>query len=262
MNRPLINVVKMGGAILEDEAQRILALSAFASLLGSNVLVHGGGKLATELAKKLGVPVTIIEGRRVTDASMLEIVSWVYAATNKQVVAQLKAKGCKAIGLCGADAGIITAKRRTGWKVDYGFVGDIEGADGATIFSLLEKDFSPVFAPLTDDGNGTLLNTNADTIAATVAQALLPFASVRLVYTFALPGVMEDPDDPATIIHHLTPNLYQQYKSSGIISEGMIPKLDNAFTSLSSGVTEVVICQSGEIGNLGKEGFVGTSITY
>lgn len=236
-----VSIIKVGGAVLEDPASLHDFLCAFAKVEGKKVLVHGGGRTATSVAAQLGVETHMVGGRRVTDSAMLDIVTMVYGGlVNKRVVVQLQAMGVNALGLTGADGDIIRSHKRPVGEVDYGFVGDVEKADGELLAALLDK-VVPVVAPLTHDGNGLLLNTNADTMAQTAATALAPRFDVTLVYCFEKPGVLTDADNDDSVIPILTPSLYAQYKADGTVSGGMLPKLDNAFAALAAGVNRVVI---------------------
>lgn len=242
-NKPILNILKIGGKVVENDAILDQVLNDFIQLPGQKILVHGGGKRASALGEKLGIPAQMIEGRRVTDADTLEIVTMVYAGLyNKKVVAQLQAKACNAIGLSGADANLIQAHKRSGWEHDYGFAGDIDAINTQSLRQLLEADFTPVLCAITHDQRGQLLNTNADTIAAETAQSMAAANEVHLHLCLDLPGVMRDPDDLLSIIPSITLDEYEQYKKEGIISGGMIPKLDNAFRALKQGVEQVRIC--------------------
>lgn len=240
--RPPVTVIKVGGAVVESPESLATLLDAFATVDGAKVLVHGGGRSATALARRLNLEVTMIDGRRVTDRDMLDVVTMTYAGlVNKNIVAALQARGTNALGLCGADLSLIVADRRPPHPVDYGYVGDVRHVDGHMLSSLLGLGIVPVVAPLSYDGAGTLLNTNADTIAAEVAAALVDDYDVTLTYCFELPGVMTDINDPASVIARITPDTYHAMCESGIISGGMIPKLDNAFHALERGISQVVI---------------------
>ena len=257
----MITIVKIGGKILEEEAQFFRVLDACVAIGGDKVLVHGGGRTATDLANRMGVPVQMVDGRRITDDAMLDIVTMVYGGLmNKRLVAQLQARGQNAVGLTGADLNVIRAHKRPVKTLDYGWVGDVDGVDADQLLPLIRQGIVPVMAPLTHDGQGHLLNTNADTIASTTAVALAAHEPVRLVYTFEKPGVLADPDDDSSVISLVEPASYEAYKASGAISGGMIPKLDNAFDALRAGVQEVIICQADAIGSIGQAGFVGTVI--
>lgn len=236
-----VSVIKVGGAVLEDSTSLHAFLCAFSKVEGKKILVHGGGRTATNVAARLGVETHMVGGRRVTDSDMLDIVTMVYGGlVNKRVVAQLQAMGVNALGLTGADGDVIRSHKRPVGDVDYGFVGDVDKADGELLATLLDKAV-PVVAPLTHDGHGLLLNTNADTMAQTVATALAPRFDVTLIYCFEKPGVLTDADDDSSVIPVLTPSLYARYKADGTVSGGMLPKLDNAFAALSAGVGRVVI---------------------
>jgi len=253
-----LNVIKVGGAVVEDTASLALLLDQFASLEGAKVLVHGGGRRATKIAASLGLESKMVGGRRITDSDMLSVVTMVYGGlVNKTVVAKLQALGVNAIGLTGADMDIIRSHKRPLKKVklddgheemvDFGYVGDVEKADGQALKNLLANGIIPVIAPLTHDGNGTILNTNADTMASTVAKALAPFYDVTLTYCFEMPGVMRNPEDKDSVIQYIDAASYSKLKAGGTISGGMIPKLDNAFEAISQGVSRVVITHFNDI---------------
>jgi len=244
-NKPL-TIVKVGGAVVEDEAQLRQLLTDFIAIKGAKILVHGGGRRATTIAGKLGIETKMVEGRRITDAEMLEVVTMVYGGlVNKHIVASLQAMGADAIGLTGADANVIQAHRRPLKNgIDYGWVGDVDRADGDRLASLLRDGITPVIAPLTHDGQGNMLNTNADTMAQTIACALVPHFTVSLRFAFEKQGVMGNPDDPTTFIPHITEELFAQLRADGTISGGMLPKLENALQALHQGVAEVRIGQT------------------
>ncbi|MBC7893655.1 MAG: acetylglutamate kinase [Sphingobacteriaceae bacterium] len=248
-NDSTLTLVKIGGNIIDSPTARKQFLADFAALEGAKILVHGGGKIATQVAEKLGVETVMIEGRRVTDQAMLDVVTMVYGGlVNKQLVAALQALGCNALGLTGADGGVIRAKKRTGWAHDYGFAGDVETVNAAFLENLLAQGLTPVFAPLTyDPALASMLNTNADTQAQAVAVALAPKFAVNLVYCFEKRGVLADPDDDASVISSLSPAEFEAMKGSGAVHKGMIPKLENAFFALRSGVARVVICHAAEL---------------
>ncbi|MDP5170461.1 MAG: acetylglutamate kinase [Bacteroidia bacterium] len=255
----MITVLKIGGKVLDNAAQLDQLIADFASLAGGKLLVHGGGKAATDLAARLGIEATMVDGRRITDDAMLEVVTMVYGGLmNKQVVAKLQALGQNAVGLTGADLNVIRAHKRPVSSIDYGWVGDIDQVDAPQLLALIREGILPVMAPLTHDGLGHLLNTNADTIASSVACALAADGPVRLVYSFEKPGVLSDPNDDFSVIPLITPSIYEAHKSAGIVSGGMIPKLDNAFDALQAGVEEVIICQASSVAHIGTESFVGT----
>ncbi len=268
------SIIKVGGAVVEDPAQLDILLDEFAKIEGPKVLVHGGGRSATKMAAQLGIESRMVGGRRITDAAMLDVVTMVYAGlVNKNIVAKLQARGINALGLTGADLNLIRAHRRpiTPEGIDFGFVGDVDSADGTTLHQLLALGITPVIAPLTHDGAGHLLNTNADTIAQTVAKTLSPLprqgegltsfdskgqnfpsltGGVRggsLTFCFELPGVLRDPADPASLIPHLTEPLFRALVADGTISGGMIPKLENAFKAIHDGVAQVRITSTGDL---------------
>ena len=248
-----ITVVKIGGNVIDNEAALARFVEDFAQLPSPKILIHGGGKLATRLAAKLEVPTTMIEGRRVTDAATLDIVTMVYAGlVNKQVVAKLQAAGCNALGFSGADGNIIPATRRAAKPIDYGFVGDIDASKINTqlLATLLESGVTPVFCAITHDGNGSLLNSNADSVASAVAVAAASIAPTDLVFCFEKQGVLRDVDDESSVISLITKSDYPTLHNEGIISKGMIPKIDNAFRAIESGVESVTIKHSECIANL------------
>lgn len=239
-----ITVVKIGGNIVDNpEALRRFA-KFFSSFEGLKVLVHGGGKEATRLSERLEIPTVMIEGRRVTSEATLDVVTMVYAGlVNKRVVSLLQKEGCNAIGLSGADGNAIKASRRNPKPIDYGFVGDINPDEVNTtlLSTLLGGGFTPVFCAITHDGSGTLLNCNADSVAAAVAIALSRVADVDLVYCFEMPGVLEDVNRPESVIPRINMESYAELKRCGVVSKGMIPKLDNSFKALGEGVGRVII---------------------
>lgn len=235
-------ILKIGGKVIEDQELLNAALQAFSDQPGYKMLIHGGGKRATEVSKQLNIPVQMVNGRRITDAATLEIAVMVYAGlANKTIVAKLQALHCNAIGMSGADANAILAHKRPVKDVDYGFVGDVDEVNATTIQTLLEGNLTPVFCAITHDGNGQLLNTNADTIAMQLATALAPHYAVSLNFCFEKPGVLLNPTEEDSVIPHLDRETYHQYQTDGIITDGMLPKLDNAFEALEKGVKEVRI---------------------
>jgi len=250
-NKPMkekVTIVKVGGAIVEDEKQLSQLLEDFSAIPGKKVLVHGGGRSATKIASSLGIESTMIDGRRVTDSEMLKVVTMVYGGlVNKNLVARLQAHQVNAIGLTGADMDVLRAHRRPlvkkadGQTIDYGFVGDVERANGDVLHMLLDAGITPVMAPLTHDGQGNMLNTNADTIASETAKALAPYYDVTLIYSFEKKGVLSNPEDDDSVIPLITPSLFQQLVKEGTIGGGMIPKLENAFMAINSGVSRVII---------------------
>lgn len=241
-----VKVIKIGGNVVDNPEKLQQFLCDFASLGGPKVLVHGGGKVATAISESLGIEARMIGGRRVTDAETLRIVTMVYAGLiNKNIVAALQGDGCNALGLCGADGGLIRSKRRavTAEGVDYGFAGDPVDFNLATATALIDGGLVPIVAPITyDRENGTLLNTNADTVAQAVAVGLAQKYPVELVYCFEKRGVLRNVDDDNSVISNIDPALYEQLKADGIVADGMLPKLENAFKAIGSGVGSVVIC--------------------
>lgn len=248
----MINVVKIGGNIVDNPEALLTFLKDFSDMPGLKILVHGGGKEATRLSERLEIPAVMIDGRRVTDRATLDIVTMVYAGLiNKRVVSLLQSLGCNAMGLTGTDGNVIPAIRRSPIPIDYGYVGDIDPAsiNSGFISTLIEEGIVPVFCAICHDGQGSLLNCNADSVAAAVAQAVSGFTSVKLVYCFEKPGVLVDPDDNSTVIHHITPQLFEKLKEEGIVTKGMIPKLQNALQCISKGVNEVRICGASDLNN-------------
>ncbi len=254
-------IIKIGGNIVDNEALLQPFLRTFAALAGAKILVHGGGKLATRLAEELNIPQQVIDGRRITSAETLKIVTMVYAGyINKNIVARLQSHECNAIGLTGADGNCIRAHKRAAGEIDYGFAGDVDAVDASFFSRMLVEQIAPVVAPLTHDGKGQLLNTNADTIAQQVAQALSKHFQTTLVYCFEKEGVLTDTADEESVIQHITPDSYKTLRSGNIIFAGMIPKLDAAFAAVASGVARVVIGNGNKLDKL-LEGTSGTSIT-
>lgn len=256
-------VVKIGGNIIDDAAKLEHFLKQFSSIKGKKILVHGGGKLATQLAKDLGIEQEMVEGRRITDAATLKIVTMVYAGyINKNIVAQLQATGSNAIGFTGADANLIKAHKRLASAskgIDYGFVGDVDEVNTAAIEPLLVQDISIVIAPITHDGNGQLLNTNADTIAQSIATAMGNLYQVSLLYCFEKSGVLLDANDDSTVIPLIDQSYFKKLKAEQLIFAGMIPKLDNAFAALEKGVSKVIIGKAESILDL-VQAKAGTTI--
>ena len=254
-----VTVVKVGGAVVEDENQLCQLLSDFSHIKGKKVLVHGGGRRATKVASNLGIESVMIGGRRVTDAAMLEVVTMVYGGlVNKNLVARLQANGINAIGLTGADMNVICSHRRPLKKmivdgdermVDFGYVGDVDSADGNALSALISQGITPVMAPLTHDGKGNILNTNADTIASETAKALASIKDsdgnalydVTLIYAFEKRGVLSNPDDDDSVIPLITAESFKQLVEEGIVAGGMIPKIENALAAVESGVARVII---------------------
>jgi acetylglutamate kinase len=257
-----VSIIKIGGNIIDDESRLAAFLDTFAAVPGKKVLVHGGGKLATKVAEGLGVQQQMVDGRRITDAETLKIVTMVYAGTiNKNIVAGLQARGCDAIGLTGADGNAILSHKRTHATIDYGYVGDVDMVNSSLLTSLLLLDKTLVFAPITHNGKGQLLNTNADTIAQELARGLSAGFEVSLVYSFEKSGVLLNAEDESSVIGRIHPAYYEELKASGAIFAGMIPKLDNAFAALRSGVARVIIGKAEELPDL-LSGVSGTTITH
>ncbi|MDD3405757.1 MAG: acetylglutamate kinase [Sphingobacteriia bacterium] len=244
-----LTIIKVGGKIVEEPDTLNRLLDDFAQLQGFKLLVHGGGRSATKIAAQLGIETQMIDGRRVTDEAMLRVVTMVYGGlVNKQIVAGLQKRGVNALGLTGADMNCMLAEKRPAQPVDYGFVGDVKKVDGAVLADLIDKNKVLVLAPLTHDGNGNLLNTNADTIAGEAAKALAEFFEVTLVFCFEKKGVLRDENNEDSVISHLTEKDFENYKAQKIISGGMIPKLQNAFEAIKAGVRRVVITKADDIG--------------
>lgn len=242
-----IKVVKIGGNVVDNPQALSRFLDDFKQLAGPKILVHGGGKEATRLSSALGIETKMINGRRVTDTETLSVVTMVYAGLiNKRIVSILQSKGVDSIGLCGADANIITATRRNPEPIDFGFVGDIDPLDiNESVFSALFKEgLTPVICAIMHDGNGQLLNCNADTVASAVAIAVSRISSVDLIYCFEKPGVLADPDDDSSLIAKIDSESFESLRNAGTVSRGMIPKIDNALSALRSGVSEVYIKSS------------------
>lgn len=251
-----VTIVKVGGAIVEDNEQLAQLLTDFAAIPGKKVLVHGGGRRATKVAAALGIESKMVNGSRITDAKMLEVVTMVYGGlVNKNLVAKLQAKGVNALGLTGADMDVIHShKRPVKDGVDFGYVGDVERANGKMLQTLIQEGITPVMAPLTHDGNGNILNTNADTIASETAKALAPYYDVTLIYSFEKKGVLSNPDDDNSVIPVITRSDFEKYQADGTIGGGMIPKIENALAAVDAGVKEVIITLATAID--GKQGTV------
>jgi acetylglutamate kinase len=253
-------IIKIGGNVLDDEKKLHFFLERFASLDDKKILVHGGGKLANKLAADLKVPQQVVEGRRITDAETLKIVTMVYAGfINKNIVARLQSYNCNAIGLCGADGDAILAHRRQHAVMEYGFVGDVDAVNTNLINNLIESNLTPVFAPITHDQKGQLLNTNADTIAQELATAMSTDYEVNLLYLFEKSGVLMDVNDESSVVSIITPSSFNTMKARNKISEGMIPKLDNAFAALKRGVSKVIIGKAEKLDEM-ISGKAGTAI--
>ena len=265
LEKEALYVVKIGGNIIDDNNKLALFLKDFSAIKGKKILVHGGGKLATQLAKDLGIEQAMVDGRRITDAATLKIVTMVYAGyINKNIVAQLQSNNNNAIGFTGADANLIKAHKRLpadSKGIDYGFVGDVDSVNTSAILPLLQQDIAIVIAPITHDGNGQLLNTNADTIAQSIAVAMSNNYAVSLLYCFEKSGVLLDANNDSTVIPSINKEEYQTLKEKALIFAGMIPKLDNAFAAINSGVTKVIIGKAEMIESL-IVGKAGTTIQH
>jgi len=237
-----LTVVKVGGGVLEDVASLAGFLDRFVALPGLKILVHGGGRVATKLSEQLNIESKMVDGRRITDAGTIDIVTMVYGGLiNKKTVAALQARGCNAGGFTGADMNLINAVKRPVKDIDYGFVGDVTHVNNEVLTILLKSGITPVIAPLTHDGKGQLLNTNADTIASEIAGAMSKLYEVSLIFCFEKPGVLLDSNDDNSVITELNLSSYKTYKVQGIIHSGMIPKIDNSFDALQKGVKQVII---------------------
>lgn len=257
---PLL-VIKVGGHTIDDENRLASFLNAFAAINKKKILVHGGGSLATRIAQQMGIPQQLLEGRRITDAETLKMVTMVYAGyINKHLVTLLQAEGCNALGLCGADGNLIQAHRRIHPTIDYGYAGDIDSVDAALFSALLNLDISVVVAPITHDGKGQLLNTNADTIAQEIARSLSAIYEIHLVYSFEKSGVLLDVNDETTVIPVIRPAYYEELKAENKIFSGMIPKIDNAFAALNRGVRRVTIGKAEQLEQIISHS-AGTTIT-
>ena len=243
-------------AIVEDSKQLAQLLKDFAAIPGKKVLVHGGGRRATKVAAALGIESKMVNGRRITDTDMLEVVTMVYGGlVNKNLVAKLQANGVNALGLTGADMDVIHShKRPLKDGIDFGYVGDVERANGKILQTLINEGITPVMAPLTHDGKGNILNTNADTIASETAKALAPYYDVTLIYSFEKKGVLSNPEDDDSVIPVITHADFERYKADGTVAGGMIPKLENALAAIDAGVKEVIITLATAID--GKHGTV------
>ncbi|SEF59748.1 N-acetylglutamate kinase [Xylanibacter ruminicola] len=243
MMKEKLTIVKVGGAVVEDEPQLLQLLKDFSAIDGKKVLVHGGGRRATQVAASLGIESKMVNGRRITDAEMLNVVTMVYGGlVNKNLVARLQKNGVNALGLTGADMDVIRShKRPLKDGIDFGFVGDVDNADGKMLSKLIEEGITPVMAPLTHDGQGNILNTNADTIASETAKALAPYYDVTLIFSFEKKGVLRNPDNDDSVISVITHEDFRKYKEDGTISGGMLPKIENALNAIDAGVSRVII---------------------
>lgn len=233
-----LRIVKIGGNIIDDPQKLEDFLVDFALLTGPKILVHGGGKLATQLSKKLGVETQMVDGRRITTSEDLDIVVMVYAGLiNKKIVAGLQGKGCNAIGLSGADAECLRASKRPVNPIDFGWVGDIESVNVPSIRLFLDAGFTPVFCAISHDSKGHLLNTNADTIASELAIGMSGHFETELIYCFEKKGVLENVEDDESVIPHINTARYRELKESGAIHKGMLPKMENCFHALEKKFT-------------------------
>lgn len=250
MGKEKLTLIKVGGKIVEEKDSLKTLLTDFSTIKGHKVLVHGGGRSATKLAERLGVETRMVDGRRITDEAMLDVVVMVYGGlVNKNIVAKLQALGIQALGLTGADLNFMLSEKRKVVTIDYGFAGDVRQVNAGILSQLIKQDIVPVLAPLTHDGQGNMLNTNADTIAGEAAKALAEYFDVTLIYCFEKKGVLLSEADDESVIASLDEALFKAYVDKGIIQGGMIPKLANAFEAIKAGVKEVIITQASEIQN-------------
>jgi len=248
MNKERLTLIKVGGKIVEEENSLKNLLKDFSKIEGHKVLVHGGGRSATKIAEQLGIETKMIKGRRITDEAMLKVVTMVYGGlVNKTIVAHLQALGIQALGLTGADLNFMLSEKRKVVDIDYGFAGDVRKVNAGLLAQFIKEDIVPVLAPLTHDGQGGMLNTNADTIAGEAAKALAEYFDVTLIYCFEKKGVLLSETDDESVIPVLNEALFKEYVDKGIIQGGMIPKLVNAFEAINAGVKEVIITQASEI---------------
>lgn len=249
MDMEKLTIVKVGGKIVEDDTSLEQLLSKFSRIEGHKLLVHGGGRSATKMAEQLGIESKMVDGRRITDEATLKVVTMIYGGlVNKNIVAKLQAIGIDAIGLTGADMNIMLSEKRPVKTIDYGYVGDVKAVSSEKLYTLLKHDITPVLAPLTHDGKGSMLNTNADTIAGEAAKALATSFAVELVYCFEKAGVLMDENDDNSVIERINKDNFKDLVEKGIIQGGMIPKLENAFASIDAGVESVVITKAENIG--------------
>lgn len=240
-----LTIVKVGGKIVEEPETLAQLLEDFSSIDGFKMLVHGGGRSATKIATQLGIETKMVDGRRITDTEMLNVVTMVYGGlVNKNIVAGLQSCGIDALGMTGADMNIIRSEKRPVKTVDYGWVGDVKEINGNALASIIKSGIVPVIAPLTHDGCGHILNTNADTMAGECAKGLSDYFDVHLVFCFEKSGVLRDENDDNSVIKRIDKTLYKELLETGIVSGGMIPKLDNAFAAIDAGVSEVIITKA------------------
>lgn len=257
--KPQLSIIKIGGNVIENKEELSKFLLSFSKMRGFKILVHGGGKLATQLAAQLGLESKMYQGRRITDADGLKVITMVYAGlTNKNIVARLQANGCNAIGLSGADADTIRAHKRPVKDIDYGFAGDIDKVDHKILSQLLNAGLTPVFCAMTHDGKGQLLNTNADTVASEVAIGMGKIYETTLYYCFEKPGVLTDVDNSRSVIVHIDSKSYKKLLDQKIIADGMLPKMENCFHALRNNVSKVCI---GDITMLDPKSTLFTTLT-
>jgi len=264
MDKKKLHIIKIGGNVIDNSENLYHFLKDFTAVDGYKILVHGGGKVATQLSETLGIEAKLVDGRRITDIETLRVVTMVYGGLiNKNIVAQLQRFGTNAIGLTGADGNFIRTKKRPVKTIDYGFVGDIDekSIDPKSLEKLMDAGFTPVFCAITHDGEGQLLNTNADTIASALAVALSKLYETTLVYCFEKKGVLQDINDEESLIREIDPERYEKLKEQQIIHSGMLPKLDNAFTAINCGVKAVIIGKSDDLGQLKHENSFGTRLS-
>ncbi|MDO1512448.1 acetylglutamate kinase [Maribacter confluentis] len=257
--KEVVSIVKIGGNVIEDDHALDQFLNSFSKLKGPKVLIHGGGKLATKLSTRLGIPSNMVDGRRITDKETVDVITMVYAGlANKKIVAQLQSKGTNALGMSGADGNSIQAHKRPVKEIDYGFVGDIDEINSKMIANLLGTGITPVFCAISHDGKGQLLNTNADTIAAEISIAMASYYEVILYYCFEKKGVLMHIEDENSVIEHINRTTYKELLDKGIIADGMLPKLHNCFHALEHNVAKVCL---GDVGMLQKNAELFTTIT-
>lgn len=247
-----ITVIKIGGNVIDNPTALDRFVATLAAMEGAKILIHGGGKLATRMAERMEIPVQMIDGRRITDKATLDIVTMVYAGlVNKQIVAALQAKGCNALGLSGADGDIVRAHRRAPNPIDYGFVGDIDAVDSTLLKTLLEAGITPVFSAIMHNGEGSLLNCNADSVAEAVARGAAVIAPTDLVFCFEKRGVLRDAEDEESVIERITPATFTALKADGVVKGGMLPKIENALKAVAAGVRSVRIKHADDLLNEG-----------
>ena len=245
-----LKVIKIGGNVIDNDLALERFLRDFAALEGRKILIHGGGKLATRMAERLEIKQQMVEGRRITDRATLDVVTMVYAGLiNKRIVAMLQSQGCNALGFSGADGGIIRANRRSPEPIDFGFVGDIADVDGKRLQSLTLEGITPVVCSIMHDGKGNLLNCNADSVASAVAGGVAKVEPAELIFCFDKAGVLREVNDPSSLISEITAETYPALKAEGVISDGMIPKVENALRSVAEGLQSVTIKHSDDLTN-------------